>query len=59
MTADKIRDTFGWNETVHAARTDSGMLKALEVQALGEIAAQLAELNDKLVTGTITVDLVR
>lgn len=59
MTADKIRDTFGWNETVHAARTDSTMLMALQVQALGEIAAQLAKLNENLETGSITVDLVR
>lgn len=59
MTAEKIRDSFSWNETIHYARTDSTMLMALQVQALGEIAAQLAELNDKLTTGTITVDLVR
>lgn len=48
MTADEIRNNFGWNAVAHLGDSgfpdhDMRQLMRYQIMALGELAAQLAE----------------
>lgn len=53
MSADEIRDVLGWNAVMGA---EGEALARLQVLALGEIAAQLARLNDQVGEQVVRVD---
>jgi hypothetical protein len=50
MTAEEIRNNFGWNAVAHLGESgfpdsDLRQLMRYQIMALGELAAQLAELT--------------
>lgn len=52
MTADEIRDAFGWNSVMKTGQsgypdTDKVEVARLAIMAMGELAAQLAEAKER------------